>query len=100
MLKEEQSFSPNFFLRSNMKLNGSAVVREFYRQEVLAQADEDLSVKKFMDALDIFCDQNEVARARLQRRVQNTIALRSLEDNRQLLSSQEPAASSGFQGVA
>ena len=45
-----------------MKLNGSAVVREFYRQEVLAQADEDLSVKKFMDALDIFCDQNEVAR--------------------------------------
>ncbi len=28
-----------------MKLNGSAVVREFYRQEVLAQADEDLSVK-------------------------------------------------------
>ena len=45
-----------------MKLNGSAVLREFYRQEVLAQADEDLSVKKFMDALDIFCDQNEVAR--------------------------------------
>ena len=45
-----------------MKLNGSAVVREFYRQEVLAQANEDLSVKKFMDALDIFCDQNEVAR--------------------------------------
>ena len=33
-----------------MKLNGSAVVREFYRQEVLAQANEDLSVKKFMDA--------------------------------------------------
>ena len=28
-----------------MKLNGSAVVREFYRQEVLAQADKDLSVK-------------------------------------------------------
>ena len=28
-----------------MKLDGSAVVREFYRQEVLAQADEDLSVK-------------------------------------------------------
>ena len=27
-----------------MKLNGSAVVREFYRQEVLAQANEDLSV--------------------------------------------------------
>ena len=45
-----------------MKLDGSAVVREFYRQEVLAQADEDLSVKKFMDALDIFCDQKEVAR--------------------------------------
>ena len=45
-----------------MKLDGSAVVREFYRQEVLAQADEDLSVKKFMDALDIFCDQKGVAR--------------------------------------
>ena len=30
-----------------MKLNGSAVVREFYRQEVIAQADEDLSVKTF-----------------------------------------------------
>ena len=45
-----------------MKLNGSAVVREFYRQEVLAQANEDLSVKKFMYALDIFCDQKEVAR--------------------------------------
>ena len=45
-----------------MKLNGSAVVKEFYRQEVIAQANEDLSVKKFMDALDIFCDQKEVAR--------------------------------------
>ena len=29
-----------------MELNGSAVVREFFRQEVLAQADEDLSKKK------------------------------------------------------
>jgi len=28
-----------------MKLNGNAVIREFYRQEVLAQANEDLSVK-------------------------------------------------------
>ena len=45
-----------------MKLNGSAVVREFYRQEVRAQANEHLLVKKFMDALDIFCDQKEVAR--------------------------------------
>ena len=45
-----------------MKLNGSAVVREFYRQEVIAQANQDLSVKKFMDALDIFCDQKGVAR--------------------------------------
>ena len=45
-----------------MKLNGNAVIREFYRQEVLAQANEDLSVKKFMDALDIFCDQKEVSR--------------------------------------
>ena len=44
-----------------MKLNGSAVVREFYRQEVLAQTNKDLSIKKFMNALDIFCDQKEVA---------------------------------------
>ena len=49
-----------------MKLIGSAVVREFYRQEVIAQANEDLSVKKFMDALDIFCDHKEVARVSLR----------------------------------
>mgnify|MGYP003348271909 CR=1 FL=1 len=57
-----------------MKLNGSAVVREFYRQEVIAQADKDLSVKKFMDALDIFCDQKEVAR------VSSRNALSELDD--------------------
>ena len=57
-----------------MKLNGSAVVREFYRQEVRAQANEDLSVKKFMDALDIFCDQNEAAR------VSSKNALSELDD--------------------
>ena len=57
-----------------MKLNGNAVIRDFYRQEVLAQANEDLSVKKFMDALDIFCDQKEVAR------VSSRNALSELDD--------------------
>ena len=57
-----------------MKLNGSTVVREFYRKEVLAQTNEDLSVKKFMDALDIFCDQKEVAR------VSSRNALSELDD--------------------
>ena len=57
-----------------MKLIGSAVVREFYRQEFLAQANEDLTVKKFMDALDIFCDQKEVAR------VSSRNALSKLDD--------------------
>mgnify|MGYP001183167541 FL=1 len=57
-----------------MKLNGSAVVREFYRKEVLAQTNDDLSVKKFMDALDIFCDQKEVAR------VSSRNALSELDD--------------------
>ena len=55
-------YNSDGYLEALKKLDGSAVVREFYRQEVLAQADEDLSVKKFMDALDIFCDQKEVAR--------------------------------------